>query len=242
MKRNPRPAMLASMLVTLAALSASAHAGVVVDGTRFHLSAEESELTVRLMNPDQTSSLVQSWIDDGDANSTPASPSNVPFVIRPPVARVGAGGEQVLRIVSAGQPAAQDREGLYYLNLLDVPATEATTDPQLQLAVRSRFPLYYRPQGLSSAGAADAPKKLKWSLVREAQAWSLRADNPTPYHVSLVSVGSSQPIEGGLITPFASSTYRLSQAEYNALTTDISIEYRTEKGRTATLTSPLHRP
>lgn len=242
MKRNPRPAMLASMLVTLAALSATAHAGVVVDGTRFHLSAEESELTVRLMNQDNTPSLVQSWIDDGDADSTPASPSNVPFVIRPPVARVGAGGEQVLRIISAGQPAAQDRESLYYLNLLDVPATEVSADPKLHLAVRSRFPLYYRPQGLSATGAADAPKALKWSLVREAQVWSLRADNPTPYYVSVVSAGSTQGIEGGLITPFGSSTYRLSQAQYSALTTEISFEYRTEKGSTATVTSPLQRP
>lgn len=242
MKRNPRPTMFAPMLVTLAVLSATAHAGVVVDGTRFHLSAEENELTVRLMNHDKTPSLVQSWIDDGDDKSTPASAMNVPFVIRPPVARVGAGGEQVLRIVTAGRPAAQDRESLYYLNLLDVPATEVSADPKLHLAVRSRFPLYYRPQGLSAAGAADAPKTLKWSLVREAQAWALRADNPTPYHVSVVSAGSTQGIEGGLITPFGSSTYRLSQAQYNALTNDISFEYRMEKGRTATLTSPLQRP
>lgn len=55
------------------------------------------EITVQLMNEGSRSSLVQSWIDDGDT-SLPPEKIHVPFVMSPPVAKVSGGSGQQLKI------------------------------------------------------------------------------------------------------------------------------------------------
>ncbi|MDI5816928.1 fimbria/pilus periplasmic chaperone, partial [Salmonella enterica subsp. enterica serovar Cerro] len=64
-----------------------AHAGIVIYGTRVIYPADKKEVLVQLMNQGNRSSLVQSWIDDGDS-SLPPEKIHVPFMITPPVAKV----------------------------------------------------------------------------------------------------------------------------------------------------------
>lgn len=238
-----RTRLMAPVLTALAAVCAPAYAAVVPDATHFHFSAKEQELTVRLSNQGGSPALVQAWIDDGDADSTPETAAAVPFVIRPPVARINAGAEKVLRIVAAGAPAASDRETMYFFNLLDVPATTQGADAVLNLIVRSRFSLTYRPEGLTAAGAIKAAEQLRWSLARDGQGWTLHAENPTPYYVHLGGFGDKERIfSASRVAPFSSATYRLSHAQQAALGTQVTYQFRNEQGGLRSLTAPLQRP
>ncbi|MGQ7109693.1 fimbria/pilus periplasmic chaperone, partial [Escherichia sp. TWPC-MK] len=77
-----------------------AHAGIVIYGTRIIYPAENKEVMVQLMNQGNRSSLLQAWIDDGDT-SLPPEKIQVPFMLTPPVAKIGANsGQQVKQLNS----------------------------------------------------------------------------------------------------------------------------------------------
>ncbi|HFF3759474.1 molecular chaperone [Stenotrophomonas forensis] len=245
MSRVNRNLVLATAMAAIALVAQTAEAGVVISGTRVIFPERDHEVTLRLANTAPTPVLVQSWIDDGDARSTPEQPTNVPFVIRPPVFRMNANSGQVLRIVHTGQPMPADRESLYYLNILDVPgAARATADQaQLHLVVRSRLKLFYRPKGLTAAGASKAPSQLVWSASRDGSGWVLRAANPTAYHVNINAVTTAKErIPAGLAAPFSTASYKVSQAQYNALGSTVNFEIVNDYGATAQVAAPLARP
>lgn len=61
----------------------SAHASVIILGTRLIYLGNQSSLNVQLNNQDSSLALVQSWIEDKQG-----SQAQVPFIITPPVTRV----------------------------------------------------------------------------------------------------------------------------------------------------------
>lgn len=173
------------LLVPFAALCLQAQANVVVTGTRVVYKADEKEVTIRLNNEGGTPSLVQMWLDNGDPAATPDS-AKVPFVMTPPLFRLDPGKAQAVRLTYTQEPLPSDRESIFWLNVLDIPPKpeKSAGDNNLQIALRSRLKVFFRPGGLPG-NAAEAPRQLRWSLARtEAGAFVLKASNPTPYHVS----------------------------------------------------------
>ncbi len=171
----------------------SASASVVIGGTRVVYPDGQRDVSVQLMNRGESPALVQVWIDEGDARVSPEA-SQAPFVILPPLARIEPDSGQVVRIAfTGGADLPENRESVFWLNVLDVPPLPEGDGqvPQnyMQLAVRSRIKLFFRPKGLKGL-ANRAPEALVWSLVRSRQGQGrgrtmLRVENPTPYHVSL---------------------------------------------------------
>lgn len=192
-----------------------AQAAVVISGTRVIYNAKEREVTVRLSNEGQLPALTQVWLDKGDAAASPATIA-VPFTVTPPVARVDPGKGQTLRIFHTGEPLPQDRESVFWLNVLEVPPTAKDQGDanKLQLAFRTRIKLFYRPAGLAGS-AQDAPAKIEWRLVREGGKASLEARNPTAFFVSLASLevagaGKSAKFEqGGMVGPGETTVFPL---------------------------------
>ena len=86
---------LLSLLISSMVLPA--HAGIVIYGTRIIYPAENKEVMVQLMNQGNRSSLLQAWIDDGDT-SLPPEKIQVPFMLTPPVAKIGANSGQQVKI------------------------------------------------------------------------------------------------------------------------------------------------
>ncbi|MCP1107552.1 fimbria/pilus periplasmic chaperone [Serratia nevei] len=178
--------------------SAAASASVVISGTRVIYSAEAKDVTVKLSNVGESPVLIQSWIDDGDPQAKPEN-INVPFILTPPINRVDAGKGQTLRLSYTGAALPTDKESVFWLNVLEIPAKKAlrADESALQMAFRSRIKLFFRPVGLSG-NANEAAKKLNWS----ATAGGVKAFNPTPYFVSLVSLSANgKEIEGQMIAP-----------------------------------------
>jgi chaperone protein EcpD len=175
------------VLAALAWLPGHAAAGVIIAGTRVVYPAGQSDVSVQLQNASERPALVQVWMDDGDQDVAPEQ-AKVPFLVTPPLLRMEAQGSNAVRIRFAGAPLRSDRESLYWLNVLEVPPSAGGDSETLQLAFRSRIKVFYRPQALMGDAAA-AYRQLRWSLQQTAAGWALRADNPTPWHISFAAIG-----------------------------------------------------
>lgn len=209
MNRYLFAAWAALALLCLGAPPASA--SVVIAGTRVIFNAAEGETTVRLTNENTRPALVETWIDDGNANSTPDT-AHTPFLITPPLFRMDANKDQSLRIlyVQGAKPLPTDRESVFWLNVLEVPPKP--TGPQfagknyLQFAIRSRIKLFYRPAKLPD-DVLKAPDQLTFKAAASGQNVTLVAHNPTPYYITIssISLGADKTsIQGadGMVAPF----------------------------------------
>lgn len=195
-------------LLCLVVGTGGALANVVVSGTRVVLPAATGEVTVRLSNEGTEPALVQAWIDRGNPQSTPDQ-IDVPFLITPPLFRLDPRQGQSLRIVYTREPLPTDRESLFWLNVLEVPPKptgEAAAGNMLQLAIRSRLKLFFRPGGLR-VDPLKAPGDLTWKAGTGTGAGTLDVANPTPYYVTLSAVsvvldGQDHAAETGMVPPF----------------------------------------
>lgn len=194
------------LLAALLGAPQLASAAVVLAGTRVVYPAANQEVTLQLRNAGDQPALVQSWIDGEDSTRT-ASDSDAPFVIMPPIVRVGPGSSQTLRIVYTGEPVSEARESVYWLNVLDIPPRPADIGEKnyMQVSIRSKIKLFFRPAGLQGS-PEKAPEQLQWSLARHAGQAVLKVSNPSRYHVSLSSVeltagAKPQAVGDGMVGP-----------------------------------------
>ncbi|MCZ8956577.1 fimbria/pilus periplasmic chaperone [Escherichia albertii] len=148
------PLLISSMILP-------AHAGIVIYGTRIIYPAENKEVMVQLMNQGNRSSLVQAWIDDGDT-SLPPEKIQVPFMLTPPVAKVGANSGQQIKIRIMPNRLPTNKESIFYLNILDIPPNSPEDEGKnaLKFAMQNRIKLFYRPVGVASINK-ETFKKLR---------------------------------------------------------------------------------
>jgi chaperone protein EcpD len=203
--------------MVVALFAGSASASVTVGGTRVVYPLENREVTVKLSNDRAEPSLVQVWMDKGNAEAKPGEAS-VPFVLTPPIFRMDARKSQTLRMMYTGDALPQDRESVFWLNVLDVPPKTAKGSDAntLQFAFRTRIKVFARPKGLPGS-PGDAPGKLIWTLVPAAdhKGYDVKASNPTAYYVSLGKievVGAGQTYlndVGGMVEPLGTAQFPL---------------------------------
>ncbi|WP_162976070.1 fimbria/pilus periplasmic chaperone, partial [Pseudomonas aeruginosa] len=74
----------------------------------------------------------------------------------------------------------------FRLNVQEIPQKSASANT-LQIALRQRIKVFYRPDNLSGT-SAEAPGKLNWRLVRQGGKSVVEVSNDTAFHVSLASV------------------------------------------------------
>ncbi|EFC0622910.1 molecular chaperone [Escherichia coli] len=200
--------------------SLHAQASIVVMGTRVVYPAQDKSINVQINNSaGDPPSLVQSWMDTGDASATPDA-IKVPFIITPPVFRIEPKAGQTLRILYTQEPLPDDRESLFYLNVLEIPAkpklknSDGQSMNYLQLAVRNRIKFFFRPDNLS-VSQADAFQKVTWKIERNGNDTFIRGDNPTPYYITynqiVIEQGGKSIIakQGGMVAPFSSSNFHI---------------------------------
>jgi len=182
------------VLFTTSLLSIAAQAGIVMGGTRVVFREGKKEATLTVTNEDKdTPYLVQSWVENSD-NSKAA----VPFIVTPPLFRLDAEKENILRINYNGSPLPKDRESVFWLNVKSIAPSSRDENNQLQINIKSKFKLFYRPSGLTGS-PSDAWRQL--TFRREGH--QLTGHNPTPYFVSFyrLSVGGHEIEQPGMIGP-----------------------------------------
>ncbi|WP_409289668.1 molecular chaperone [Pseudomonas sp. KCJK8927] len=209
LRRSMYPVLgLLGMLV-----AAQATASISLSATRVVFDGAHKEANVIVRNGNQEV-LVQSWIDSGDSAKAPA-----PFAVTPPLARVMPKQEQLLRILYEGQGLPTDRESVVWLNVQEIPqaSTKANT---LQLAVRQRIKIFFRPADLPG-NALLAPEQLVWQLTQRGGHAQLTVNNPSLFHVSMADIELKRgkqtvlSVDSTMIAPRANRTFSsaLSQVE-----------------------------
>ncbi|GAA3899084.1 MULTISPECIES: fimbrial biogenesis chaperone [Gibbsiella] len=174
---------------------AQAQAGIVVGGTRVVYDASKREASLSISNPDKSKPyLIQSWFDNVDDNDK----SQVPFIITPPLFRLDAGQENIVRIVRVGGAIPDDKESAYIVNVKSIPSSDPHAVNQLQITVNTRIKMFYRPAKLPG-NADEAFKELKFSSAQG----KLQARNDTPYYISFYSlkINGREIAEPGMIAP-----------------------------------------
>lgn len=183
----------------------SAHAAISLSATRLVINensgkasetkAHEASITVH--NKDGKNMLLQSWLELDDTAT-----KNIPFIVTPSLARLKIDGRQVLRILYRGTGMPRDKESVLWLNAQEIPQMSETPNT-LQIAVRQRIKVFYRPKGLTG-DANNAPTLLTWLLNTQGKHTVLTINNPSAYHVSILSLDGvtlKDAVQGHMFKP-----------------------------------------
>ena len=215
---------------------------IVIDRTRVIYPAQAQEKVVQLTSQDSYPNLVQMWVDSGNPEAT-AQTAEAPFIVSPQVFRMNPNAGQVVRVVFTGNNLPKDRESLYYLSFLQVPAMKASElqANKLLLSVSSRMKLFYRPQGL-----AGDPENLSKSLDFKVQGHSIITTNNSGYfaivrNAQVVSQGKKQPLKTAeIVAPLSQAQWTL-PAGTNARAGDsLQLTLVNDFGADVTTVVPLH--
>ena len=195
----------------------TANAGVIIGGTRLIFDGAKKEASISINNPDSTPYLIQSWIDMQEGNSGKA-----PFIITPPLYRLDGGQKNIERIVMTGA-LPQERESLFWLNIKAIPSASKQTN-SLQIAVKTRIKLIYRPEGLRASTPEEQVSKLTWQRTGN----NLEVKNPTQYVINFneITLAGKKLDDVTYVLPGASARFALpNEARGNSLTFKIINDY-----------------
>ncbi|MBU5923420.1 fimbrial biogenesis chaperone [Enterobacter sichuanensis] len=206
------------LALALSALTlTTANAGVIIGGTRLIFDGAKKEASISINNPDSTPYLIQSWIDMQEGNSGKA-----PFIITPPLYRLDGGQKNIERIVMTGT-LPQERESLFWLNIKAIPSASKQTN-SLQIAVKTRIKLIYRPEGLRASTPEEQASKLTWQRTGN----NLEVKNPTQYVINFneITLAGKKLDDVTYVLPGASARFALpNEARGNSLTFKIINDY-----------------
>ncbi|CAI1068827.1 Chaperone protein fimC precursor [Serratia rubidaea] len=187
--------------------SGYAQAGVVVGGTRVVYDGAKREASLSISNPDKTPYLIQSWADNDGPDGKQKAGAKPPFVVTPPLFRLEPRGENLLRIIRTGGALPEDRESVFWLNVKSLPSAPQGERNVLQIAVKTRIKLFYRPGGLPRM-SEDSYQQVSF----QRQGNQLQVSNPTPYFLSFFSLkvnGQTVDTTNVMVPPKGSASYRL---------------------------------
>lgn len=211
-------------LVCLSAMSLvaadQAQASIALSGTRMVLQERQQEANIVVRNGDSPV-LIQSWLETNSANDA----DDLPFAVTPPMAKMAANGQQLLRVMHAGSGSSlpRDRESVMWLNVQEVPLN-TQAENQLQIAIRQRIKVFFRPTGLSGS-AADAPVSVRWSAVPNDQGALLTLSNPSAYHVSFSELTDTNGRE--LPSPGMLAPGQAIELQLGSVAVDATLGFRT---------------
>jgi len=189
------PALLSASLA-----QAAESGGVTVGGTRLIYDGGKKEASLSVTNSDTNPYLIQSWAETQSGGAEKA-----PFIVTPPLFRLEGNQQNLLRIVRTGSTLPEDRESLYWLNIKSIPASSKQQGANtLQIAVKTRIKLIYRPASLKGV-----PEDVAGSLTWSQSGTRLTVSNPTPFvmNFKLVKVGGHEVKDATYVLPKSEATF-----------------------------------
>lgn len=187
-----------------------ASAAITLSADRLIYNQKQGDASLTVHSNEERTYLIQSWLDNGD-NSVQ---KELPFVVTPPLFRLAANSDNVVRVVYLKNSLPQDRESIFWLNVKAIPGLngeEAKVENRAVLAFNNRIKFFYRPDSLTSSGAVEA-KNAHW----ETHGNQLTVSNASAYYLVLskiVADGESIPVSvvtnNTLIKPFSHKSYTL---------------------------------
>ncbi len=179
------------VVFTLLSFIEMASASVVITGTRVIYAADQREVNIQVTNTGDSPALVQAWVDPYSEPNAPkpdTQQQDIPFVLSPPVFRINPQEGQTIRLMYVGSDLPEDRESVFYFNILDIPPAPSVDNTQnfLQLAINSKLKLFFRPTAVSS-NFEKSKNELRFKLI-EVNGYQLQVDNPTGKFFTLVDL------------------------------------------------------
>lgn len=224
------------LFITALIGSQSAFASMTIIGTRVIFPGGEKEANIRTTNKGTLPSLVQVWVDDGNANAD-LNKMKIPFIVSPPIYRVEPNKGQSVRLIYSGMALPQDRETVYWFNMLEIPPKAANAGSQkLEIAFRTRIKIFYRPAALRNGNSIASFDKVKWTQVSDSlHGKGIKVQNPTPYYISFDSISAVADnrkieIESNMLAPRTERTYfpldrKLKVATYSSIDAKLVNDY-----------------
>lgn len=209
--------------LTVLSISGVANSGVVIDSTRYLFKEGSREISAQMENKDDNPFLMKSWVE------APESGKNTYFMVTPPLYRLEAKQKNTVRIFPNAHisNAPKDRDSVYFLNIMSIPPTDDSLEGEnkIQLAVRHRMRLIYRPKSIQSLKIIEEAKKLEWRKSNN----KITLKNPTPlfiYFKSVVINGKEIKESVTHIEAYATKEFRLpTGTDGNQITWKIATEH-----------------
>ncbi|MFG1173996.1 molecular chaperone [Erwiniaceae bacterium CAU 1747] len=173
----------------IAMITCSAQANISLGVTRVIFNEGSKDVTLFVRNSAQeTPFLVQSWISDPAHNDSASDQ----FLLTPPLFRMAAGAENLLRIIDTSSSLPNDRESLFKINVKAIPPApdKGKSANTLQIALKTTIKLFYRPAFMKEMKLEDEVAKVTWHQSAD----KITLLNPTPFNIALskVLVNSAQ--------------------------------------------------
>ncbi|MBC3500398.1 molecular chaperone [Pseudomonas sp. SWRI59] len=207
LRAHPAVAACAAVFI-LGMPTADSHAALTLSNTRIIHQSDNRSTSVVVRNPSQQTYAVQAWINtEADDNV-----SVVPLLPAPALFRLVPGNEQLLQINALPNTLAEDRESLFFLNVQEIPQAVPGQGNALNIALRTRLKLFYRPHQLKGTPATEA-KNLQFSLRMVAGEAHLRVHNPSPFHITFSQLNLADPQQSArvknpaMLAPFSGEDY-----------------------------------
>ena len=188
------------LLLNIASVFAAESGGVTVGGTRLIYDGSKKEASLSVTNSDSNPYLIQSWVEAKTEGGEKA-----PFIITPPLFRLEGNQQNVLRIVRTGGSLPEDRESLYWMDIKSIPASAKKEGVNtLQIAVKTRIKLIYRPKGLG-----ESPESVTDKLTWHQSGGTLTVNNPTPFVMNFqqVKVGGRDIPDVTYVMPMSQTSF-----------------------------------
>lgn len=219
-------------------------AGIALGLQRLVINEGDNTVSVPVINNTSLPHLINSRIHV----DTDGSEGRVPFFVSPPLFRLEAQSEGVVRVSGDTHTLPKDRESVYYLTVIGIPSTNplARTPSERGVTGAVSFSygltvkVFYRPQGLSSS-AGEAAKSIHF--YRNGN--KVKIDNPSPYFVSFNSLkinGSRVKFDKqtpGMVAPFSSVNVPLSTPSPVSETGKVSWSAVVDSGKNVTFDGAL---
>lgn len=170
--------------------------GISLGATRVVFPSDKNSVVLAVNNSSPSATwLLRAWISEYGHEVQP-SKKEVPFVVTPPLYRLGASDKIQLRInKTQADKLPVDRESVFYINVLAIPPeTKIQAEGKdkaesmgghIQFAINNRIKLLYRPQNINDQ---DEIKKAHRSLKITRQGQKISVDNNSPYYFTLANI------------------------------------------------------
>lgn len=195
------------MFMLAPSLQAQTSGGISLDATRVIFNKSDLVKAVKVTNSSKENVfLMRAWISDINTNDVIDE-----WVVTPPIYKLDNDSAIQVKISSLNPSAfSQDRESVFYLNVLTIPSTEKVkmTSPevakgQINIALNTKIKVFYRPDKIANVNLLKEYAKIDFKLV----GGKVSITNPTPYYINFHEIkinNKDYKIDKQMVAPFSS--------------------------------------
>lgn len=129
-------------------LTPKSHASVILIGTRVIYPENKKFVSLNFRSSDRVPSIIDMWVSKSPIST--ADNNDSPFIMTPAVFRIDPNQGQTIKLIYAGDQLVTDRESVFYLNFVQLPATEKNIN-KLLITYKSTVKIFYRPNNLKQS-------------------------------------------------------------------------------------------